>query len=81
MSDTPVEDVTTPTRKAKASSAAIVNRITTPASRKRGWSTCVFQTTIAHIDADEVDEVRRRQQQPAGVPRQQQRHRPTGRER
>ena len=50
MSETPVEDVTTPTRKANARSAEIVNRIVAPPSRKRACTTCVFQMMMSQID-------------------------------
>src|SRR6266567_4116414 len=43
INETPVEEVTTPARNAKARSAAIVKRIESPASRKRGCATLVFQ--------------------------------------
>src|SRR6478609_773941 len=50
MIETPVDDVMTPMRKVKASSAAMVKTISAPPRRKRGWTTCVFHATIAQID-------------------------------
>src|SRR5688572_32924353 len=50
ISETAVEDVATPTRKANARRLAIAKRMTTPPSRKRGCATPVFQTTIAQIE-------------------------------
>ena len=74
MRETPVEDVTTPTRNANAISVAMVKRMTAPERRKRGWTTCVFHTTISHIEPIRYSDVGGGEQEAARVARQQQRH-------
>ena len=74
MSETPVDDVTTPTRNANASSVAIVKRITTPDEQEARMDDVRLPDHDQPHRADQVDEVGRREQQAAGVAREEQRH-------